>query len=247
MAKSVISTYVQLASGIGELTKSKAKEAAAEIMALAEEGSPKKLGKQASKLADDLVKTARENQLQLAKVVAKEVDSAIRRLDVSVLTKDLQVVVDLVTSLAGQVEELGTMVREGMSPRTDRAPAATAAAAPTHEPRVRSVPARRRPPRRSIGASAVAAVPEAAAKAPETPAAAIVTPALVKKAPIKKAAVKKAAVKKPVAKKTPVAKKVAVKAPVAKKAAVKAPVAKKAAVKKPAVKKITPPTSAGTA
>ena len=61
MAKRSIQGYVELASGLGELTRSRAKEAAPEILALAgADGSRKKVAKQASKLADELLQRRRE-------------------------------------------------------------------------------------------------------------------------------------------------------------------------------------------
>ena len=54
MAKRSIQGYVELASGLGELTRSAAKEAAAEILALAgSDASRKKAAKQVSGLADE--------------------------------------------------------------------------------------------------------------------------------------------------------------------------------------------------
>ena len=63
MAKRSIQGYVELASGLGELTRSAAKEAAAEILALAgSDASRKKAAKQVSGLADELLHAAQANR-----------------------------------------------------------------------------------------------------------------------------------------------------------------------------------------
>ena len=80
MAKRSIHGFVELASGLGELTRSRAKEAATELLALTGvEGSSKKVAKQASKLADDLLVAAETNRKQVVRLVRSEVESAIGR------------------------------------------------------------------------------------------------------------------------------------------------------------------------
>ena len=89
MAKNSIQGYVELASGLGDLTRSRAKEAAQEIIALAsQDTSRKKLAKQASALADDLLKAAEANRKQIVRLVRREVDSAVGKLDVDRLTRE---------------------------------------------------------------------------------------------------------------------------------------------------------------
>lgn len=107
MAKNSIQGYVELASGLGDLTRSRAKEAAQEIVALAsQDTSPKKLAKQASALADDLLKAAEANRKQIVRLVRREVDSAVGKLDVDRLTREVQGLGATVAALASQVEEL---------------------------------------------------------------------------------------------------------------------------------------------
>ena len=76
---------------MGELTRSRAKEAAREIVALAGvDGSRKKVTKQASQLADELLKAAESNRKHLVRLVRREVESALARLDVNRLAGDVQ-------------------------------------------------------------------------------------------------------------------------------------------------------------
>ncbi len=222
MAKQSIQGFVELASGLGELTKSRALEAANEILALSGlEGSGKKMGKQASVLADDLISAARANRKQLEALVRREVDSAMGRVDLGRLAADVNAVTAAVTALAGQLEEVATLVaaRVRFSSTEVAEPYIEAPAA---------VPARVSVTtggvRRSSFSGAGAAKKAPAKKAPAKKAA-------VKKAPAKKAAVKKAPAKKAAVKKAPAKKAPAKKAP-AKKAAVKKAPAKKAPVKK---------------
>ena len=107
MAKRSIHGYVELASGLGELTRSRAKEAARELLTLSgADASSKKVAKQASQLAEDLLTAAETNRKHLVRLVRREVDSAMGRLDVSRLVGDVQHLGATVTSLAGQVDEL---------------------------------------------------------------------------------------------------------------------------------------------
>ena len=107
MAKHSIQGYVELASGLGELTRSRAKEAAQEIVALAsQETSRKKLAKQASDLADELLKAAEANRKHLVRLVRREVNAAVGKLDVDRLTSEVQGLRSTVAALASQVEEL---------------------------------------------------------------------------------------------------------------------------------------------
>ena len=104
MAKNSIQGYVELASGLGDLTRSRAKEAAQEIIALAsQDTSRKKLAKQASALADDLLKAAEANRKQIVRLVRREVDSAVGKLDVDRLTREVQGLGATVATLASQV------------------------------------------------------------------------------------------------------------------------------------------------
>ncbi len=219
MAKQSIQGFVELASGLGELTKSRALDAANELVALiGPEGPRAKLNKQAAALADDLMSAAEANRRQLVAIVHKEVEAALGRVDVDRLVADVNGMSAAVSALAGQLEEIATMVasraRGGGSdialPHVDRpavpslvmaakkAPAkkATAKKAPAKKAtRRRRRPRRRRPrrrrPRRRRPAKKAPAKKAPAKKAP------------AKKAPAKKAPAKKAPAKKAPAKRAP--------------------------------------------
>jgi hypothetical protein len=111
MAKRSIQGYVELASGLGEMTASRAKSAASEILALSgADQSSKKLSKQANKLAEDLMAAATTNRQNLVSLVRREVDAALGRLDVNRIMADLQVLSETVGGVAAQVEEITLMV-----------------------------------------------------------------------------------------------------------------------------------------
>lgn len=111
MAKRSIQGYVELASGLGEMTASRAKAAATELVALSGgEMSPKKLSKQANKLADDLMTAAASNRQNLVSLVRREIETALGRLDVNRVVADLQALSDTVSAVAAQVEDLSAMI-----------------------------------------------------------------------------------------------------------------------------------------
>lgn len=182
MAKNSIQGYVELASGLGDLTRSRAKEAAQEIIALAsQDTSRKKLAKQASALADDLLKAAEANRKQIVRLVRREVDSAVGKLDVDRLTREVQGLGATVATLASQVEELARSAASVeirgaatvVSDIVEVAPEPVKAAAKKAPARVaKKAPAKK--------ATTKAAPAKAAAKAPAA------------KAPAKKAATKSA-------------------------------------------------------
>jgi len=228
MAKNSIQGYVELASGLGDLTRSRAKEAAQEIIALAsQDTSRKKLAKQASALADDLLKAAEANRKQIVRLVRREVDSAVGKLDVDRLTREVQGLGATVAALASQVEELARSAASVeirgaatvVSDIVEVAPEPVKAAAKKAPARVaKKAPAKK--------ATTKAAPAKAAAKAPAA------------KAPAKKAATKAAPAKKASATTAKAAAKApAAKAPAKKAATTSAPA--KTAAKAPAKKATT--------
>ncbi|WP_377643009.1 hypothetical protein [Oryzobacter terrae] len=256
MAKRSIQGFVELASGLGELTRSRAKEAATELLTLTGvEGSSKKVAKQAGKLADDLLVAAESNRKQVVRLVRSEVEAAIGRIDVGRLVGEVQGLGATVAALAAQVDDLARAAAGRPAPS---APARVVDVEP--EPaRVapRPAPARKRPAKKASStsaSSAPAATPSPAKKAPARKAAARKSPAT--KATPKKATTKKAPAKKAPAKKATTT--AAKKAPAKKAtttAARKAPAKKAPARKTSAAKKApaatttpsTPSTTAGTA
>ncbi len=255
MAKRSIHGFVELASGLGELTRSRAKEAATELLALTGvEGSSKKVAKQASKLADDLLVAAETNRKQVVRLVRSEVEAALGRVDVGRLVGEVQGLGATVAALAAQVDDLAR------SAAGRPAPSAPARVVEPEPARVasRPAPAKKRPAKRtSSSATATPAATTAPAKkapAKKAPAKKAATTA-TKKAPAKKAtstATKKAPAKKAPAKKaaTTAAKKAPAKKATTKTAAKKATstAAKKApARKEPATKASAPAATTGTA
>ena len=107
MAKRSIQGFVELASGLGELTRSRAQEAATELLTLTGvEGSGKKAAKQAGRLAEDLLVAAEANRKQVVRLVRSEVESAISRVDVGRLVSEVQGLGATVAALAAQVDDL---------------------------------------------------------------------------------------------------------------------------------------------
>ena len=235
MAKNSIQGYVELASGLGDLTRSRAKEAAQEIIALAsQDTSRKKLAKQASALADDLLKAAEANRKQIVRLVRREVDSAVGKLDVDRLTREVQGLGATVAALASQVEELArsaasveirgaaTVVSEivevapePVKAAAKKAPARVAKKAPAKKAATNATPAK-------------AAAKAPAAKAPAKKAATKAAPAKKASATTAKAAAKAPAAKAPAKKAatTSAPAKTAAKAPAKKATTKSAPAAK---------------------
>ena len=238
MAKNSIQGYVELASGLGDLTRSRAKEAAQEIIALAsQDTSRKKLAKQASALADDLLKAAEANRKQIVRLVRREVDSAVGKLDVDRLTREVQGLGATVAALASQVEELArsaasveirgaaTVVSEivevapePVKAAAKKAPARVAKKAPAKKAATNATPAK-------------AAAKAPAAKAPAKKAATKAAPAKKASATTAKAAAKAPAAKAPAKKAatTSATAKAAAKAPAKKATTKSAPAAKSTA------------------
>ena len=118
MAKRSIQGYVELASGLGELTRSRAKEAAQEILSLAgSDASRKKAAKQVSDLADELLHAAQSNRKHLVRLVRREVETALGKLDVNRLSGDVQTLAATVAGLATQVDDMARSAT-GLNART---------------------------------------------------------------------------------------------------------------------------------
>jgi polyhydroxyalkanoate synthesis regulator phasin len=177
MAKRSIQGYVELASGLGELTRAKAVEAAQELVALGSSGSSRaKVAQQASQLAEDLLHAAEENRRQIVALVQREVEVALGKVDLARLLAEVQALGGAVSTLTAQVDDLArsvtgrgvTDVAVGASVVAGRSPVAT--------------------PRPSEATSVPATSAGAARPA--------------KKSPAKKTAAKKTAAKKTAAKKS---------------------------------------------
>ncbi len=166
MAKRSIHGYVELASGLGELTSSRAKEAARELLELSGvEGSSKKVAKQASRLADDLLRAAESNRQHLVALVRTEVAAALEKVDVNGMMADVQALGATVTGLASQVEEItrrtGEQAASAVSGADDavpeparvapRSPAPATKATSTESAPAKKAPAKKAPAKKCSG------------------------------------------------------------------------------------------------
>jgi len=228
MVKRSIQGYVELASGLGELTRAKAVEAAQEIIALgSSDASRKKVAEQASRLADDLLTAAEENRRQLVALVQREVEGAMERLDIARHLAEAQALAGTVSALAAQVDDLARAVT-GRSVEV----AAAGMTVTSGEPAGSARPSQATPtPASAAGSRATATKPAATKSAAKRPAA--------KKSTAKKSAAKKSAATKAssgsTAKKSTAKKSAATKASsgsTAKKSTAKKSTAKKSTAKK---------------
>ncbi len=258
MAFESVRGYVQLASGLGELTMAKAMEAAQGLLALPGADEVTRKVVQASTLAEELLDVAKSNRANLVALVQGEVETALKRADVARVA-DLEAAR---TALAGVSRELfelkalvvttGASAVAGASRGTlGRSGAVSTATRPMAPPAVASTPSpapSSRPVRRAKSTA------KSTAKAPDTKAAprqaaprAAATKAAAKKATTAKKTTatkatttpRKTAAKKTTAKKTTTPRKTAAKKTTAKKTTTP----RKTAAKKTTAKK----TTAGTA
>ena len=232
MVKRSIQGYVELASGLGELTRAKAVEAAQEIIALgSSDASRKKVAEQASRLADDLLTAAEENRRQLVALVQREVEGAMERLDIARHLAEAQALAGTVSALAAQVDDLARAVT-GRSVEV----AAAGMTVTSGEPAGSARPSQATPtPASAAGSRATATKPAATKSAAKRPAA--------KKSTAKKSAAKKSAATKASSGST--AKKSTAKKSTAKKSTAKKSTAKKSTAKKSTAKKSTAKKSTG--
>ncbi|MGV1036389.1 MAG: hypothetical protein ACOYD0_05105 [Candidatus Nanopelagicales bacterium] len=207
-----LKSYLQLASGMAEVSAAKAKETAATLVSQGPSAAagltPDQLSAQLQAVAEDLLEQSKTNREILVGLVKTEVDRAVGRMgfvreeELAAVRRHVQRLEAQVGSRSGQaVEAAGTAVNAAMTAASTAADTAL-----------------------NAGKSA-ATVARSGAKV-ATDASAPTTPAdkpAAKKAPPKKPAVKKAPAKKPAAKKAPA----------------KKPAAKKAPAKKSAVKKVS--------
>ena len=256
MAKRSIQGFVEVASGLGELTRSRAKEAAADLLTLTGvEGSSKKVAKQASKLADDLLVAAETNRKQVVRLVRTEVEAALGKVDVGRLVSEVQGLGATVAALAAQVDDLARSAAG--RPSASRSTVADVEPEPARvapRPAAASVPATKAPAKKAPAKEAATTPPakKAAKKAPakKAPAKKVATTApakkAAKKAPARKAPAKEAA--STAATKAPGKKASTTKASTTKAAPAKKASAKKASAKKASAKKTsaTKPTTGGT-
>jgi hypothetical protein len=145
--------YVELASGLGELTRARALEAAQGLLSLPATGvaTGTKMAVQASALAEELLSAAAANRANLTELVRTEVDTAVTRLGLVPAQK-----------LKESRAEAATLRAEVARLRSATPKAAAAKSAP------RKAAAAKRAPRK-------AAAPKAAKKAAATGQSAVTT------------------------------------------------------------------------
>ena len=250
MAFESVRSYVQLASGLGEMTKARAMEAAQGLLALPGADEVTRRAVQASTLADQLLEAARANRANLLTLVQGEVESALKRADVARVA-DVDAARAALTLVTKELAELRAMLT---------ATGAAAVAGASRSPLARSVgvsgavttahraPAPAAEPA-SVSTSAAPAPPatpaprkSAAKKTAATGAARSASARTVKKAAAKKTTAKKATAKKATAKKTTAT----TTAPAVKKATAKKATATKATARKATAKKATATKSTAT-
>ena len=229
MAFEAVRGYVQLASGLGEMTKAKALEAAQGLLALPRADEIGKRAMQASVLADQILEAAKANRSNLIALVRTEIENALGRAEFA-RHSDVENARAAVASLSREVEELRASVLAGVahSPLGRMIPGMASSAVTTVPRRgwLREVPPAAEPRRPRAAGTRTSA---GRASATETAA---------KKTTAKKTAAKKTAAKKTTAKKT-AAKKTTAKKTTAKKTTAKKTTASKTAARKTGARKTT--------
>lgn len=135
--------YVELASGLGELTRARAIEAAQGLLSLPAAGiaSGTKMASQASALADELLAAAAANRSNLTTLVRSEVDAAITRLGVVPVQK-LEEVQAEAASLRAEVARLRSASSRATAPKSPAAPKSAAKKAPKNTAKKTGSPSR---------------------------------------------------------------------------------------------------------
>jgi len=172
-----VRAYLQLASGLSDLTRARAMEAAQGLLTLpvSSMATGTKVASQASALADELLAATVANRANLTALVRSEVDAAISRLGLV----SVQKLEDAQAETAKLRKEVATLRSASPTADTAKRPARKTAAAKA---------AAKSPARKTAAAKAAAAkapAKKAAAKAPAT------------KAPSAKRTAKRAAAKAP--------------------------------------------------
>jgi polyhydroxyalkanoate synthesis regulator phasin len=209
MAFESVRSYIQLASGLGEMTRARAMEAAQGLLSLPGADEVTRRAVRASTLADQLLEAAKANRANLLALVQHEVESALKRADVARVA-DVRAAQLTVSALAKEIADLHGMLRAG---------GAVAG-------------------RRSGAVSTTVRADAPFAEAVTTRAATTTRTATAEKAPVRKSTAKRAPAKKvsatkaTAAKKTPAKKTTAQKTPAKKTTAKRATAARKATAKK---------------
>jgi polyhydroxyalkanoate synthesis regulator phasin len=170
MVMDALRGYVQLASGLTEVTRQRAQQAA---KALLQQSGAESLTTRVSDLADEIVATSKSNRQLLQAIVANEVEGAVARLGFAR--------VEEVAALSRRIETLEREVAEARAVAAD--PSAPAAPAPAKTAAENHAPANTSAAKASAPAAKKSS-PATKASAPEKNSAA---KKAAKKAPAKKA------------------------------------------------------------
>ena len=232
MAFESVRSYIQLASGLGEMTRARAMEAAQGLLSLPGADEVTRRAVRASTLADQLLEAAKANRANLLALVQHEVESALKRADVARVA-DVRAAQLTVSALAKEIADLHGMLRAGGAvagrrsgavSTTVRADAPFAEAVTTSMATTRTATAEKAPVRKSTAKRAPAkkaAVKRTAAKQTTAQKAATKKASATKATPAKKTTAKKTTAKKTTAQKTPAKKTTAKRATAARKATAK--------------------------
>jgi hypothetical protein len=194
MAFESVRSYVQLASGLGELTRAKAMDAAQGLLSLPGVDEVTKRAVQASSLADQLLEGARANQASLVALVQQEVEAALRRADVARVA-DVDAARTALATVSKELADLrDTLVTTGVAAVGGAASRAVRGDRPPSSP----------PPATTSPATTSPAAAPAKKTAPKktAPKKTAAKKSTAKKSTAKKTAAKKTAAKKTAAKKT---------------------------------------------
>ena len=261
MGSDPLRNVVHLVSGVTEMTRAKATEAAADLIRMSgldEQLKKKRVREQVESLAGEIMAAAESNRRSLEALVRTEVDKAVALVS-NAPTPDLGSAKAAVAALTAQVDELAELVRSavpgGRTKRSTPAPAQAAPAPAAAEPEPSRVDGGTgagsgRPSRSSFASPGAKATPsEPAAKAPAKTAAKKASPAKKTSAPATKATAPatKATTTKAPAKRAPATKATTTKAPATKASATKAPATKAPATKAAAATSSTSAPAAATA
>lgn len=112
MAFESVRSYIQLASGLGEMTRARAMEAAQGLLSLPGADEVTRRAVRASTLADQLLEAAKANRASLLALVQHEVESALKRAEVARVA-DVRAAQVTVGALAKEIADLRGMLRAG--------------------------------------------------------------------------------------------------------------------------------------
>ena len=245
MAFESVRSYVQLASGLGEMTKARALEAAQGLLALPGADEVTRRAVQASTLADQLLEAAKANRDNLVALVQSEVEAALKRADVARIA-DVEAARTSLAALTRELADLrSTVLAAGVSAvsTASRTPLGTLARPTTGAVSTRTAHLAEEATER-LGVPEVGGAVASASTADRAPTRAGAPGSAATRATAKKSTAKKSTAKKSTAKKAAATKTTTAKKATATKATAKKSTAKKAATTTSAATKSAATTSA---